>query len=92
MLQEGRRSRLRQRYDLTVQELIFLFALQRGRCAICGKDLKVVGKNEGAFNIDHCHTTQRIRGLLCPRCNMALGVKEDCAWNQKADTYLARFS
>lgn len=34
-------------------------------CAICGKETKL--------HIDHCHRTNFVRGMLCFRCNTALG-------------------
>jgi len=41
----------------------------RGRCDICGQECVV--------QIDHCHSTNRIRGALCTRCNLSLGQLED---------------
>ena len=48
-----------------------LVAIQRGRCAICGMANRALG-------VDHCHQTERVRGLLCSLCNLVLGqVRED---------------
>lgn len=51
---------------------------QGGRCAICRKE--EVATRSGKVKrlaIDHCHTTGRIRGLLCESCNRALGQARD---------------
>lgn len=51
-----------------------LLDLQDGACAICrGRP----GPNQPGLNADHCHSTGRVRGLLCARCNLALGRFED---------------
>lgn len=50
-----------------------MLAYQGGKCAICEE--KCVTNKELA--IDHCHKTGRIRGLLCMRCNTALGMFRD---------------
>lgn len=44
---------------------------QKYKCAICG--LKVSGR----LHVDHCHETNKFRGLLCQPCNMALGLLKD---------------
>ena len=41
-------------------------------CAICRTSF-----NDARLHIDHCHTTGRIRGLLCSRCNQGLGFFKD---------------
>lgn len=48
-------------------------ALQDGKCAICGDGPSLRRK----LAVDHDHKTKRIRGLLCHRCNMGLGLAED---------------
>lgn len=51
-------------------------------CAICGFEVVLV--------IDHCHTTEKPRGLLCRACNGGLGFFRDSIANlQKAQVYLA---
>ena len=46
---------------------------QDGKCAICKQECPT----NKALSIDHCHKTGRISGLLCNRCNMALGAFQD---------------
>lgn len=47
---------------------------QYGGCAVCGEGL-VGGKQT---HIDHCHETGRTRGILCAKCNTAIGLLDDC--------------
>lgn len=46
-----------------------MFKAQDGKCAICQEDLI-------RMCVDHDHTTQTVRGLLCYGCNLALGFLE----------------
>ena len=50
-----------------------MIADQKGKCAICEAELD----NGKHTCVDHCHTTGKIRGLLCTRCNWALGGFKD---------------
>jgi hypothetical protein len=54
---------------LTLIEYNKLIEKQNGKCAICGKITKL--------GVDHNHITGKIRGLLCPTCNSALGLFYD---------------
>lgn len=47
---------------------------QNGCCAICGVTEEDLNKR---FSIDHCHKTDKIRGLLCTRCNSLIGFAKD---------------
>lgn len=65
-----------------------LLAAQRGLCAICGD-----APNGRALHVDHDHATGHVRGLLCGRCNRALGSLGDslgpvAAWCEAALRYL----
>lgn len=56
-------------YGLSAQEYDDLIKFHHGRCAIC--------KKERNLNIDHNHETGRVRGLLCAKCNKAIGLFEE---------------
>ena len=52
---------------------------QGGVCAICGNLESMVDKRTGEvlnLSVDHNHETGTIRGLLCSRCNLGLGLLE----------------
>lgn len=53
-----------------------LFTEQEGKCAICGTTEPGNGKLSH-FHLDHCHATQKVRGLLCVHCNRLLGGAKD---------------
>lgn len=55
------------RYKLSVQEFNSIFERQNGNCLICNKKMKRVC-------VDHCHKTNKVRGLLCITCNSGLGM------------------
>jgi len=67
-----------------------LFEAQQGVCAICGKPETAIlrGKVKN-LAVDHCHETGVVRGLLCSRCNIAVGfLRDDVDIAQNLTTYL----
>lgn len=62
-------------YGLELEQVEALFNDQNGQCAIC-KHALVLGGKSGA-KVDHDHVTNRVRGILCSRCNTALGSFRD---------------
>ena len=66
---------------------------QEGKCAICKSDSNNTShQSKNKMFIDHCHTTGQVRGLLCSKCNHALGLFDDDTENLKsAISYLAKF-
>lgn len=73
------------KFKIPIKQYRELFASQGGLCAICGQPHRF------KLAVDHCHATNRVRGLLCHRCNTAIGLlKDDVSLLQRASAYLAR--
>jgi len=64
---------LKQKFGITKVEYYTLVANQNGVCAIFKRECKS-GRN---LAVDHCHSTGKIRGLLCTKCNTAIGSLEE---------------
>lgn len=51
---------------------------QGWKCAICQSfGFKMREDHVSGLNLDHCHSTGKVRGLLCHNCNRALGLFQD---------------
>lgn len=78
---------LKTKYGITHEQYEELLRRQRGRCALCRSDKPHA--RYGRFHIDHCHKTDRIRGLLCAKCNLGLGsLGEDVGLLYRAIDYI----
>ena len=75
---------LKRTYGITLEQYDQMFDQQNGVCAICG------GTNSDGkrLSVDHNHTTNKVRKLLCQRCNVGLGFIEDGIFMAKAKLYL----
>lgn len=81
-----RKSNLKTRFGITVEQYETMFLNQNGRCAICGREPDLQ-----RLHVDHDHKTGRVRGLLCMTCNTALGkFSDDPELLRKAIEYLER--
>ena len=69
--EQSRRTHLHRKYGLTQNLFEALVSAQLGNCAICGanEDLNL--------HVDHDHVTEKVRGLLCGKCNKAIGLLND---------------
>ena len=67
-----------EKYGVTSQVVRALFIAQQGECAACGVPLHLDGPNNRTkVQIDHDHTKDRVRALLCMGCNQAIGQLGD---------------
>jgi hypothetical protein len=57
---------------LDPNEVEIFLAARSDVCEICGN-----GKSYKALAIDHCHTTNKLRGILCDKCNNGIGLFQD---------------
>ena len=67
---------LKHRYNLTLEEYEMMYINQNGKCAICKVGYEL-GGTKGLF-VDHDHETMEVRGLLCRKCNSAIGQLNEC--------------
>ena len=82
---KGRNDYLRRLYGITVEDYETMLAAQDGRCAICQQPVLP----DQRLSVDHDHSTQEVRGLLCSSCNLALGsFKDDVRVLEAAIQYL----
>jgi hypothetical protein len=83
----SRRYHLKRKYGMTLADYDRIFQAQNGVCAICFEPRP----DERTLHVDHDHETDVIRGLLCFRCNNALGdFREEYELFQRAADYLDR--
>jgi hypothetical protein len=61
---------LRNKFNMTLDDLSRMKAEQNSSCAICNKHESELKKS---LCIDHCHKTNKVRALLCNTCNVGLG-------------------
>jgi hypothetical protein len=82
-----REYHLRRKYGITNERYIEMLEAQSGVCAICNKPRP----EDRTLHVDHDHETGVVRGLLCFRCNQALGsFREEYELFQRAADYLDR--
>lgn len=85
---ETRERHLLRKYGVSLADYDRMLVAQNGNCAIC--QAPEAEQHNGVFHVDHCHTTGRVRGLLCRGCNHMLGVVGDNpAVLERAITYLS---
>jgi len=69
--QSSRKWYLKSTHNITEEQYDKLFNKGDGECWICKES------TEYSLNVDHNHATGQIRGLLCGKCNRALGLFQD---------------
>jgi hypothetical protein len=72
---EYRRAQIRQqKFGISAEQYKAMLQTQSELCGICGKHQSTFNKG---LAVDHCHTSGKIRGLLCSYCNLMLGNSLD---------------
>ncbi len=75
-LKRARTHCLKMRYGISDEQYAEMERKQNGCCAICG-GLPIIGRSRRYLDVDHCHETGEVRGLLCHPCNTGLGGFRD---------------
>lgn len=73
--EKARDQFLRRRYGISQTDFDRMFFAQDGRCAVC--DLADFPGPGNKPHVDHDHATGKVRGLVCVRCNVLLGMAQD---------------
>ena len=91
--EKNRARNLKKTYGITIELYDKMYNEQKGVCKICSKPESTVRQGIlQSLAVDHCHTTGKIRGLLCNSCNRALGMfGDDTTILYNAVKYLERY-
>lgn len=73
--EQGKRQKIRA-YGITEKQYEHMYAEQEGTCAICHTPESQLHPDK-TLGIDHNHVTGHVRGLLCGRCNSAIGLLKE---------------
>lgn len=82
-------------FGLSVEDYDRMLREQGGVCSICGgkQDINKKTGQPRNLGVDHCHTTKKVRGLLCVNCNRGLGYfSDDIDRMRAAIAYLKKHS
>jgi hypothetical protein len=82
-------------YGLTFESYNDLLRRQHEACAICHRSFAEITPHKNktsSITIDHDHTSNRVRGLLCSECNVTVGhiEKKPDGWLTEALKYLGK--
>ena len=81
-------SKLKNKYSITLQQYNQMIYEQNNKCLICSCEFSTIDKSRKP-NVDHCHKTNKVRGILCHKCNTGIGLlNENLEVLQKAIEYL----
>lgn len=79
-------SLLNRLYNIDLDIFNLMLTAQNNKCKICNLSFN----KQKDICVDHCHSTNKVRGLLCHGCNRGIGLlKEDKTILRRAINYLA---
>lgn len=67
----ARKIQLKYKYGIDDLDFLDMLYSQQNLCAICFTEI------DTKAHVDHSHDTGKIRGLLCMRCNVGIGMFQD---------------
>jgi hypothetical protein len=67
-VEKARWARIKKEYGLSELDVAQMLNKQNCKCVICSINIR------NGYHIDHCHSTGKVRGLLCQKCNQAIGL------------------
>jgi hypothetical protein len=76
-IDRSRKRNLMSNYGLTIMDVVTMLDERDGTCDICKQYIGMYHNVD--THIDHCHTTDTVRGILCRPCNLMLGNAKDSA-------------
>lgn len=89
LLQERNRRRYLKKYGIAYEQFRAMVKRQCNRCAVCKRPPN--GRYR-KLQVDHCHTTGKVRALLCVSCNSGLGhMRDDLKTARAAVRYLEKW-
>ena len=87
------KSRVLKKLGISFDDYLTMLKEQNGVCKICKQPETTSNGHSGKIKdlaVDHCHTSGKVRGLLCSSCNSGLGLfKDDVSVLKSAIEYLS---
>ena len=62
-------------YNISQADYENMVLTQENKCAVC--QTSASNTDKGILDIDHCHSSGVVRGLLCGHCNRGIGLMKD---------------
>lgn len=73
-----RNNHLQSTFGISLSKYNEMHATQNGVCAICeNPEMTTRYGKPRLLAVDHCHSTNKVRGLLCGNCNPMIGYAKD---------------
>lgn len=81
-------SYLKRKYGITLNEYNLMYYAQFGTCFLCRTPFEKPDGSKIRIYVDHCHTCNKVRGLLCFQCNRYIVAKNNDASAEELAVYL----